>query len=193
MISKLFHVDTKTLRDHCRKFQKNGNVLGNVGRPSILSDSQYADVIYFINESYMRGAPTLLKTIQAFIEEKFHLLIITNTLHQILPGTGVVHPITGIPMDLHRVEVTPDDIIQFYAELETVLDGALAHFIWNMDEMGHQEFGDAKKSCICFNRVPRENNTNSGSTIRKTNHACCRNLFGWIISKTIGYHSKEDS
>jgi hypothetical protein len=45
-------------------------------------------------------------------------------------------------MEDHRVAVTPEQIQHFFLEEINPFDGIPAHFLMNMDEMGHQDWAD---------------------------------------------------
>jgi hypothetical protein len=55
----------------------------------------------------------------------------------------------AIPMEAERLNVKDEDVRAWFASLSEAIDGVPAHFILNMDEMGHQEYADAKQiPCI---------------------------------------------
>jgi hypothetical protein len=53
------------------------------------------------------------------------------------------------PMEEARLEVTDDEILQYFRDLYSQVHGVPAHFVMNMDEMGHQPYADAKDA-VCF-------------------------------------------
>jgi hypothetical protein len=56
-------------------------------------------------------------------------------------------------MEARRTEVTPEQIRQFFADSFRIIEGVPSHFIFNMDEMGHQEWAD-RQEIVCV--VPVE-------------------------------------
>jgi hypothetical protein len=52
-------------------------------------------------------------------------------------------------MDERRAEVNKDVIREDFATLCDTVPSARAHFVWNMDETGHQTWSDARDT-ICF-------------------------------------------
>jgi hypothetical protein len=56
-------------------------------------------------------------------------------------------------MEEKRLEVTPEEIAEYFQRASEALDGVPAHFVFNMDEMGHQEWAD-KQTRTCY--VPSE-------------------------------------
>jgi hypothetical protein len=55
----------------------------------------------------------------------------------------------GIPIETGRLGVTQEQIIEFFREAIETIEGVPAHFVFNMDEMGHQDWADWKKQ-ICI-------------------------------------------
>jgi hypothetical protein len=52
-------------------------------------------------------------------------------------------------MDCKRYNVTHEEILRWYHETRAKPEGVPAHFIFNMDEMGHAVWADATV-CICY-------------------------------------------
>jgi hypothetical protein len=48
-------------------------------------------------------------------------------------------------MDTKRTEVTSEQIQEFFADAFRIIESVPSHFIFNMDEMGHQEWADRKE------------------------------------------------
>jgi hypothetical protein len=44
-------------------------------------------------------------------------------------------------MEEQRLEVTPEQIAEYFERAMEAIDGIPAHFVSNIDEMGHQEWG----------------------------------------------------
>jgi hypothetical protein len=58
-------------------------------------------------------------------------------------------------MEEGRVNVTPEQISSFFATLIATIDGIPAHFVLNMDEMGHQDWADRQRlTCYIPATVP---------------------------------------
>jgi hypothetical protein len=45
-------------------------------------------------------------------------------------------------MEDKRMEVTPEQIYEHFGHLIAVLEDIPAHFVFNLDEMGHQDWAD---------------------------------------------------
>jgi hypothetical protein len=68
-------------------------------------------------------------------------------------------------MDLKSLEVTPNQIAEYFARLFETLSGASAHFVFNADEMGHQDWADAREK-ICI--IPVEHQGELYDPVRRT-------------------------
>jgi hypothetical protein len=45
-------------------------------------------------------------------------------------------------MEVKHLEVTPAQIAEYFERAKEAIDGIPAHFVSNIDEMGHQEWAD---------------------------------------------------
>jgi hypothetical protein len=70
-------------------------------------------------------------------------------MHHILSRISVVKSVTAIPMDEKRLDVSIEQIKAPFATLFAQVSGAPAHFVFNIDEMGHQTWADAQNK-TCF-------------------------------------------
>jgi hypothetical protein len=55
-----------------------------------------------------------------------------------------------------RLNVTIEDIKSYFADLRKSVHGVPNHFIWNMDELGHQIWADRKSTVIVIPRTCNE-------------------------------------
>jgi hypothetical protein len=87
--------------------------------------------------------------ISAYIAGNFHVDAIKQTIHNFLKRDLRVKSCRGIPMEDKRVEVTQEQILQFFTEAIERIEGVPSHFVFNMDEMGHAEWADrTEKVCM---------------------------------------------
>jgi hypothetical protein len=63
-------------------------------------------------------------------------------------------------MAAKRVAVTPEQIQNFFCEGFRIIEGAPAHFVFNMDEMGYQEWADRKNATCVVPSSHEENHVN---------------------------------
>jgi hypothetical protein len=148
LIAKVFDTDYVSIRRYYKEFQMYQDMLILPGRPSLLNETQLNDVIEFIMNAYTNRNPITTKAIQGFIHDQFGLFIVNNTLHHMLSKLDCLKSVVGLPMEEKRVSVKQEDIIHYFAYIIQHLNGTPAHFIFNMDEMGHQEFVDAGSKIV---------------------------------------------
>jgi hypothetical protein len=68
--------------------------------------------------------------------------ILNDTLDHILACDPQIRCVPGLPMEEQRMEVAPDQIRDYFANLPSVISGAPCHFVFNINETGHQEWAD---------------------------------------------------
>jgi hypothetical protein len=61
------------------------------------------------------------------------------------PKVPIVKTWRGVPMEESRLAVSPDDIEAYFHRLVAIVDGPPAHFVFNVDEMGDQEWADREE------------------------------------------------
>jgi hypothetical protein len=88
-----------------------------------------------------------------FLQSQVKEALDKNTVYHILARDPRIRSCRGVPMEEKRLEVTPEEIAEYFRRASEALDGVPAHFVFNMDEMGHQEWAD-KQTRTCF--VPSE-------------------------------------
>jgi hypothetical protein len=131
---------------------------GSPGRHAILCEEHLYEVSEFIETAFLNRNPVTAKAVQSFIQEHYGIFVLNNTIHHILSKLDRFKTVVAHPMEESRVQVTTEQIIQYLCFLAQQLNGVPAHFIFNMDEMGHQEFADANDKIVF---VPIEYTGNS--------------------------------
>jgi hypothetical protein len=63
--------------------------------------------------------PWTFADISAFIETKFHIHLIKQTIHKILKGDSRVKSCRGTPMEDKRIETTEEQILDFSETLSS--------------------------------------------------------------------------
>jgi hypothetical protein len=48
--------------------------------------------------------------------------------------------VSGIPREERYTEITMESIRHYFGELSNSISGVSSHFVFNVDEMGHQEW-----------------------------------------------------
>jgi hypothetical protein len=99
---------------------------------------QWVMVFDFIMDNHNRRQSYTLSRIREFIYESFGTEISSDTLRHIIHKNELFKTAKGIPMEDLRLNVTIEDIKSYFADLRKSVHGVPNHFIWNMDELGHQ-------------------------------------------------------
>jgi hypothetical protein len=149
MIASLFRVSKGTIYDHYKNFQARQNDCGMIGRPPIMNAEQVIDVIAMITKFYRMGRPLCSKEIRQAIRDRWNISIDADTLYHVLHRHEGVRTVPGIPMDEKRLSVTDEDIRIYFGSLVAQVSGVPSHFLFNMDEMGHQDWAD-RSEVTCY-------------------------------------------
>jgi hypothetical protein len=153
LIGKVFQVDKGTVRKHARKYADDLDAIGSPGRPPLFTPEQIDEIVKTILYFFEQRKPLTLTDIRSFAIGRFARPVNSDTLRHILHRDPRLKTCTAHPIDERRLQVTDDQIQEYFANLLAAVSGAPAHFVFNMDEMGHQAWADAH-DVICF--VPRD-------------------------------------
>jgi hypothetical protein len=149
MIGRILDLDKGTVQRHFRKAIAHMADLPQNGRPPIISHEEQEQLITAIQEAYDARRPMTIGEVHYYIETRFHKSIDRNTLMHMLRREPRLRSCHGIPMEEARVDVTAEVIWDFFRRAMEVVEGVPAHFVFNMDEMGHQDWADRKVvTCI---------------------------------------------
>jgi hypothetical protein len=102
-----------------------------------------------ITQAYRRHFPWTINELRNFTYTEFRVEISANTLYHVMAREPDIRACRAIPMDQSRIQVPVEDIRAHFQSLWNNISGAPAHFVFNMDEMGHQEWADAPEK-VCF-------------------------------------------
>jgi hypothetical protein len=152
IIGQVLGLNRGTVYDHWKKFKRQ-RISHPRGRPSILTAEQLTTLINFLMSSFQKNEPVTITEARRFVKDQFDIDIIPNTLHHVIARDGRVKSVPASPMEDTRMAVTMEQIQTYFQELDQALSGVPAHFVFNLDEMGHQSWADAKTK-ICY--VPIE-------------------------------------
>jgi hypothetical protein len=155
----LGNVNKGTIKRNYTKFSFRGNQNLNRGRPPLFTEEEYEKLIAIILEAYVRRNPMTVVEICKFVQRNFHKELIPNTFYIMMSKEPRVKACQGVPMEDKRLAVTQEQIRAYFHTLYETVNGVPAHFLFNMDEMGHQPWADARDK-VCF--VPTNH---SGATV----------------------------
>jgi transposase len=153
VIGSFFQVSRKTIQTQYERFKSQPQISLSMGRPRLLSDPQWQRVFDFINDNFNRRQPCTLSRIREYIYESFGAEISTDSLRHIIHKNKVFKTAKGIPMEDLRLNVTIEDIRTYFEYLKKSIYGVPNHFIYNMDELGHQIWADRKSKVVVIPRI----------------------------------------
>jgi hypothetical protein len=148
VIGSLLSLNSKTVWGHWKHFEKYGMCDGPSGRPSVLTPAQMEILIQEITQGYHSQLPLSLSEITHFIKTYFEIDIIPDTLRHILRREEKIKAVEGVPMEETRVFADHDEIVRYLTELAELIIDVPAYFVFNMDEMGHQDWADRQVSVV---------------------------------------------
>jgi hypothetical protein len=149
VIGHLLSVDKGTVRKHWQQFKAQANLVGHPGRPSLLTPEELDEVVALIINAHYERRPLSGPEIRDLIDRNYQKSLCLDSLYQLLRRDGRVRSCTGTPMEDSRLRVSDESIREYFATLFANVSGAPAHFVFNMDEMGHQTWADARE-IMCF-------------------------------------------
>jgi hypothetical protein len=148
-IGDLLGVDKGSVRRWWRKFKDVGNEKQSPGRHTVLDPEEHECIVSEILERFQNKRPITVWEICRIIQDRWDKVMIPDTFYRIMQRDGRVKTCCAQPIEDVRLQVTDEDILSYFGKLYQYVSGIPAHFVLNMDEMGHQPFADAK-DIVCF-------------------------------------------
>jgi hypothetical protein len=125
-----------------RMYEKSLTEMKPRGRPPALQPDQLEAVQRFIAERWADGTPLTFDAIAHFIDRDLRVVLPIDAVRHLVYNIPGVKVVTGKPMERQRLEVSPEELIEFYDRLRTVMTGLPADMVFNLDEAGYQEWSD---------------------------------------------------
>lgn len=149
MIGRLFEVSKATICWHYKTYIAQGMKEPANGRPTLLSADEHDDLIEQIITAYASNRPWTMRDIGAYIGDRYNKAIQANTIRHLLDRDERIRHCPGIPIEEKRLQVNVEDIASYFHLLADLIQSVPGHFVYNMDEMGHQEWADRQEQ-ICY-------------------------------------------
>jgi hypothetical protein len=145
MIAKLLGIKQgATVRREWILWKEVKNERRDPGRHAILNEAQMMQMAQYVRSRYESHNLATIRDLLIFCQERFDIAVTSNTMAHIVANNPELECQWATPMDGQRMAVTDEQIIDYLTELHKSITGVPAHFVFNMDEMGHQEAADAK-------------------------------------------------
>jgi hypothetical protein len=143
-IGEIFGVTKGTIINH---MLDAGWTEQTVGRPSWLTHQESQLIQEFVEDCFDNQQPASYSDISDFVSREFHLEVPMKSIRehiQSIPGLKVIE---GKPMDAKRLQCDPAAIDRYYESLERFLknNSTPSALVMNLDETGHDDWGDKKK------------------------------------------------
>ena len=116
------------------------------GRKSILTMDQQNQLFSEIEKRYReKKGINSYAHLKSYVYDKFNILIDKNTLKSIILRSKKFKIVIGRPMEKARNEVDPNEIQAYFKKASGIVNEISIHLIFNMDEVGFQEWADRKE------------------------------------------------
>jgi hypothetical protein len=97
-----------------------------------------------VAEAYRNMTPWTISQLRVFVEHVFHISLEQSTLAHMIERNPRLKTYPGVSMEAARVAVTSEQIDNFFQEAFRITESVPAHFIFHLDETGHQKWADRK-------------------------------------------------
>jgi hypothetical protein len=149
VLSTLLEVEWSNIRRYWSLYQKQGNENLKTGRDTILTPDEHEWVVEKIYETFSQNNPVTVCQMYRMIFDRFEKQMLPDTLYHVMRRESRIRTCLGKPMEDNRLQVTNKQLLEYFAALYSIVNGIPAHFVINMDEMGHRSDADAKDT-TCF-------------------------------------------
>jgi hypothetical protein len=140
LIGSIFKSSKGAVYQHYIRGRRAG--AGVCGRPSVLSPSEKEWLQSLIVERFRGHMPISYAETLNEIELQCFKSILPSTLRKMVSRFGWCKTVEGIPKASDRVFCSEDDIDRYYTMLEETLTGAPSAVIYNVDEVGCDDWAD---------------------------------------------------
>jgi hypothetical protein len=148
-IGRILGEDRGHVKRNWEIFMEQGNECKSPGRHCKLDPEEHEEMILEILAGFARNRPLTVSQVCRIISERWSKDMLTDTVYRILARDDRIKTCQAKPIEEARLAVTDEEILTYFRDLYSYVHGVPAHFVANMDEMGHQPFADAK-DLLCF-------------------------------------------
>jgi hypothetical protein len=122
-IGPLLGIDAKTAWGYWNKFKQFGLSDGESGRPRLLCAAQMDAVVDFALAEFHAQHPPSCNRLLWFVRSEFHADLLPDSLRRMLRRDPRLKAVIGQPMELQRVQVSRDTILEYFERRKQVLKG----------------------------------------------------------------------
>jgi hypothetical protein len=150
----VFGINKGIVHRICKK--EMGNFQSHIGHPYLLSAEREETVITFIVTSFRDHCPVSPKQIRVYVQEQFNLVPSRGWLwHFVRRHSDRLEHAKAHPQEEARMNVTQEIARRHVANLEQYVRDLPTELIFNLDEVGSQEWADRKPRSVIIPRQPR--------------------------------------
>jgi hypothetical protein len=144
-MSRLFGVSKGTIKWHCKTDVARATKHYANGRPRILTCEEHNDLISFIAAADANKHALMMHDIVHHITERYGEAVDANSIRHMFSRDPGAESCRSVPMEEKCLRLTAEDITADFARRTAAIEGAPANFVYNMDELGHQEWTDRQE------------------------------------------------
>lgn len=142
---------------HCVQKQyykiQNAELLKSPGRPKLLNDKQHAELENIIRSWHSNKVYPSYDEIAEFILERYQISLDIESCRKYIENNMNFQNSIGVPLDQNRFSCSEKTIDEYYSQLEEVVPRVNPCFIYNLDEVGYQDYVDSRMVIVV---VPEE-------------------------------------
>lgn len=193
-IASIFNVNVGTIKDQESKYI---NGVFPDGRPPSFTDDELNMIFQYI-DSNVDDKTITYDDLSDYVFCSLKKDISKESLRHIINRNFQEHfkSVIGVPMDSKRIEVEPELIDKYYSDLEKNISTVHPYFIFNLDEVGVQDFQDAPQQYVIVRRNydhPTAPYSVERNGKRITALACITTNADWIPPLIITNRTTHDS
>jgi hypothetical protein len=149
VIARLLNRRWWIVRKQWLKWKKHGQDSLATERPPIFDQEMIGEIIDFIVTRWSDHRPATDQDIRTLTSRKWNIVVCPDTLRHILAELTDISSAIAYPMEVERMNVPEEAIFRWITRLRKSIKGVPSPFVYNMDEIGHQEYADATER-KCF-------------------------------------------
>jgi hypothetical protein len=165
-------IDKGTIKYHSERYEVLGAALGRNGRPSILSDEHCEDLVRQIEEVSYHGIPWTITKILQLSQERAAETMDKNSVYHWLHREPHIKSWRRVRIEDRPFEVTPEAVVDYFQLIIDIINSFPVYFVFNADEMGHQEWANRHRQSISSQRSTQEIKSVIRSRARENESLC---------------------
>ena len=194
LLQKFFRKNPGSISRYIGNYEKEREGYSFIhGRKSLLSNEQMDILIKEIHERVKFYDNTSLNSLRDFIRNNFNLEIDKYVLRSIIERNKKLKIMRGIPMEKSRLSIGKDIIEKYFSEAEKLINDTPDSLIFNIDEVGYQEWADRKnmKMVVPENFEGKEYYFKINRNQKRSSMISCISLDGSFIKPVLVVQRKK--